>query len=314
MHGRPHSGHRGPAIFPLFPGRSRHAMSEARTLLLVDGHNVAYRAFHALPPLTADDGTPTNAVLGFARILASLRDTWRPSHLCVAFDGGLPAARTEALAEYKAQRAPMPEPLRPQFDLIARYLALSGLASVRIEGEEADDVLATLARAAGAEADVLIVTGDKDLLQLVAPRIGIIRPQSPRDRVDAEGVRRILGVPPPQVPEWLALVGDTSDNIPGVPGVGPKTATALLDRFGSLAALWDRIGEVTPVRIRERLSAHREIVARNLSMTRLRDDLPGMPGWDAMVCGAPNVRNLRDFLERLGLRSLMGLVPEPELF
>lgn len=284
-------------------------------LLLVDGHNVAYRAFHALPPLTAPDGTPTNAVLGFARVLSSLRETWNPTHACVAFDGGLPAVRMEALATYKAQRKPMPDTLRPQFGLLGDYLRLSGVATVRLEGEEADDVLATLARrAAGHGVDVLVVSGDKDLLQIASDRVGMIRPQSPRDRVGPDGVRDILGVDPGRVPEWLALTGDTSDNIPGVPGVGPKTATALLSAFGTLADLWARIDEVTPPRIRGLLAAHRDVVERNLAMMRLRDDLPGLPDVPDLVWRAPDGPGLRSFLKTLGLRSLLPATSQPELF
>lgn len=283
--------------------------------MLVDGHNIAYRAFHAIPPLTAPDGTPIQAVLGFARILASLRDTWRPSHACVAFDGGLPAARTEALATYKAQRAPMPETLRPQFAILGEYLSLAGVAHIRIEGEEADDVLATLARrAAGTGADVVVVSGDKDLLQLASDRITLVRPQAPRERVDPAGVRALLGIDPDRVPEWLALTGDSSDNIPGVPGVGAKTAAALLGRFGTLEALWVRLAEVTPARIRDLLRAHRAAVDRNLGMVRLRDDLPDLPDWTRLALGEPQGGQLRSFLARYGLRSLMSLAPEPELF
>lgn len=285
------------------------------TLLLLDGHNLAYRAFHALPPMTAPDGTPTHAVLGFARMLASLRTAWRPTHVCVAFDGGLPAERTDAWADYKAQRAPMPETLRPQFDLLKTYLDLSGLASVRLTGEEADDALATLARrAAAAGADVLIVSGDKDLLQLADERIRLLRPQSPGGRVGPAEVRAILGVPPDRVPEWLALTGDASDNIPGVPGVGPKTATTLLARFGSLENLWSGLSDVASVRLRDALLKHRADVERNLAMVRLRDDLPGLPDWTALAPTPPRIGELRAFLQRLGLRSLMSLVPEPELF
>lgn len=296
-------------------GRPVYMMASGSRLLLVDGHNIAYRAFHAIPPLTAPDGTPIHAVLGFARILASLREIWRPSHVCVAFDGGLPAARTEALATYKAQRAPMPETLRPQFAILGEYLSLAGVTHIRIEGEEADDILATLARRAAADGvDVVVVSGDKDLLQLASERIALVRPQTPRERVDPAGVRALLGIDPDRVPEWLALTGDSSDNIPGVPGVGAKTATALLGRFGSLDALWARAAEVTPVRIRDLLLAHRPAVERNLGMVRLRDDLPDLPDWTTLSPGTPQVGPLRSFLQRYGLRSLMSLVPEPELF
>lgn len=283
--------------------------------MLVDGHNIAYRAFHAIPPLTAPDGTPIQAVLGFGRILASLRDIWRPSHVCVAFDGGLPAARTEALAAYKAQRAPMPDTLRPQFAILAEYLSLACVAHIRVEGEEADDILATLARrAAGAGADVVVVSGDKDLLQLASDRIALVRPQATRERVDPAAVHALLGIDPDRVPEWLALTGDSSDNIPGVPGIGAKTATALLSRFGTLNDLWARVAEVTPARIRDLLLEHRATVDRNLGMVRLRDDLLGLPDWTTLALGTPRGGELRSFLARYGLRSLMSLVPEPELF
>ncbi len=285
-------------------------------LLLVDGHHLAYRSFHALPPsLTAPDGTPTGALLGFARALSAMRARWRPTHVAAVFDGGVPASRMALLPEYKAQRPPMPDPLRRQLALIGEYLALSGVPSVTREGEESDDVLATLAdRAAADGAHVLLATGDKDLLQLVGERIRVVRPDAPDTALDREGVERVLGVPPERVPELLALTGDTVDNVPGVRGVGPKTAQRILSGTASLDELWDRLDEVAPPGLRERLRAARPLVERNLQIVRLRRDVPGLPSWSTLTPEPARTEALREFLMRLGLRSLCPRSEQMELF
>ncbi len=285
-------------------------------LLLVDGHHLAYRAFHALPPsLAAADGTPTGALLGFARALNALRAKWQPSHMAAVFDGGLPVSRTSLLPQYKAQRPPMPEPLRHQMTLIREYLALSGVPTVRQEGEESDDVLATLAdRAAADGANVLIASGDKDLLQLVGERVRVVRPDMPDTTVDRDGVVRMLGVPPDRVPELLALMGDAVDNVPGVRGVGLKTAQRILSSVTSLDEVWRKLDELVPPGLRERLRAARPQVERNLDIVRLHRNVPGVPPWTELRPQPGHSEALRTFLLRLGLRSLYPRSEQMELF
>ena len=290
-------------------------MNENTTLLLLDGHNLAYRAFYGLRELSTRDGRPTNAVYAFIRMLEQLRRIWMPTHWCVFFDGGLPAHRTEALPTYKAQRKPMPDPLRAQLPVIDAYLDRAAVPRRRIEGQEADDLIATACGRARAEAGrVLIVSSDKDLFQLVGGPVFMVSPADPGRLIDGSGIEARTGVPPAGIVEWLALTGDTADNIPGIPGVGPKTATALLARFGSLAAVWARLDEVDPPRLREKLRTHRATVERNLEMMRLHADVDGTPDWRA--CGAVRApaAALRPFFEDLEFHSLVKELAEPELF
>jgi DNA polymerase-1 len=245
-------------------------------LLIVDGHAYAYRAFYAIRELRSPDGRPTNAIYGFVKMLAKMRAAIAPTHLIVVWDGGLSAERVAALPEYKAQRPEMPDDLRPQLDGIVNYLQAAGIASFRREEVEADDYIACLARqAAQTGMAVVIASADKDFMQLVSPRVGLLNPNDKSEAVWTDmQVRAKTGVPPSQIVDWLALMGDKVDNIPGVPGVGPKTAADLLNRFGSVTALFGRLDEVKSDKLRESLRGSAEAVRRNLRLVRLHDDLP----------------------------------------
>jgi DNA polymerase-1 len=245
-------------------------------LLIVDGHAYAYRAFYAIRELRSPAGRPVNAIYGFVKMLAKMRETIEPTHLTVVWDGGLSAARVESLPEYKAQRPEMPDDLRPQLDGIAGYLKAAGVASFRRDGVEADDYIACLARhASNAGMAVVIASSDKDFMQLVSPRVGLLNPNDKRGTVwTQEQVRARTGVEPAQIVDWLGLMGDNVDNIPGVPGVGPKTAADLLNRFDSVGGLYGRLDEVKSEKLREALRVSAEAVWRNLKLVRLQDDLP----------------------------------------
>lgn len=285
-----------------------------RLLLLVDGLAVAYRAFHAIPALTAPDGHPTNALFGFAKMLKQLQDAWDPSHLAVVFDGGLPPARLELLPAYKAQREEMPADLARQLPCINEYLDSLRVAAVRLPGEEADDAMATLAaQARGAGLPTLMATSDKDMLQCVDDVVGVVPPVKEARRLGPAEVREKTGVSPGQVAAWLALTGDTADNIPGVPGVGPKTAAKLLQEFGTLEELWQRLGEVKSERTRSLLAQHREAVSRNLSLVTLRCDVAGLPGLEDLRVRSPDLSRLLPLLQRFGLTSLGRSYQEGEL-
>lgn len=289
-------------------------MAADEILMLIDGHNLAYRSYFALPPLTSRDGTPTQALLGFARALRQLREIWRPSHWCVAFDGGLPARRTDALPTYKAQRPSMPDDLRSQMDLIADYLDRAGIARMRVEGEEADDIIASVALRASPEAEVLVVSSDKDLCQLAGEHVWIVPPGKPGERWGPAEVVARYGVPPDRIVDMLALCGDASDNIPGVPGIGPKTSTALLKQFGSLDALWRSLDHVRSEKTRAKLLEHRADVERNLGLLRLHTaDLPPIDWHTCRFCH-PDPAALRPLLERLDLHSLVRDAESPTLF
>ena len=217
----------------------------AQSVLIVDGTAVAYRAFYAVRELSTRAGQPTNALFGFVRMLRQLEAHWRPDRLVVAFDGGSPAHRLEKCPAYKAQRAPMPDDLRSQLGLINEYLDAAGVPRILLKGQEADDVIATLAdRAARAGAVVRLATSDKDLMQLVDERVRIVPPTQADDELDAAGVVAKTGVKPSQIGDWLALIGDAAANIPGVNGIGPKTATRLLAQFGSLSECFAQAGQI----------------------------------------------------------------------
>jgi DNA polymerase-1 len=259
-------------------------------LLIVDGHAYAYRAFHAIRELRSPSGQPTNAIYGFVKMLEKMRQAVGPSHLMVVWDGGLSAERLAALPDYKAQRPEMPADLRPQLDAISRYLQAAGVAEYCGEGVEADDYIASLARrAAAAGWNVVIASSDKDFMQLVSPAIGLLNPNDKTGAVwTAEQVTAKTGVPPEQVADWLALMGDAVDNIPGVPGVGPKTAAELLKQFGSVEAMLGRLDEVKSEKLRAALREHAAAVRRNQELVRLPE----------VAC---------DFLpERLGIRPVDG--------
>lgn len=276
-----------------------------KTLLLVDGTGVAYRAFYAIAGLSTSGGRPTNAVFGFIKMLQQMQQAWKPTHWAVVFDGGLPEERMERLATYKAQRAPMPDALDEQFEPIEDYLARAGVCSLRVERQEADDVMASMAEwAKPASREVLIASSDKDLYQLVGERLGIVPPTKLGARMGPAEVLEKTGVPPERIVEWLALTGDSVDNIPGVPGVGPKTAAKLLSAFGSLKDLRDRLAEVGSAKLREAISAHWADVERNVQLVTLRRDLPLSLGWEDLRRREPRPEKLLPFYEEMEFRSL----------
>lgn len=272
------------------------------TLLLVDGTGVAYRAYYAIAELSTRAGKPTNAVFGFIKMLQQLEQLWKPTHWAVVFDGGTPEERLSRLPTYKAQREPMPDPLRAQFVDIERYLELAGVRSIRMEGQEADDVIATLASAASS--DVLMATSDKDLYQLINDRVFMIAPSKAGSKMGSAEVFEKTGVRPEKIVEWLALTGDTVDNIPGVPGVGPKTAAKLLSQFGSLENLWSKLDEVASDKLRDALATHRVDVARNVDLVTLRRDLNVPVSTDSMGVRRIDPARMVPFYEQMEFGSL----------
>jgi DNA polymerase-1 len=241
-------------------------------LLIVDGHAYAYRAFHAIRELRSPEGRPTNAIYGFVKMLEKMRAGVQPTHLMVVWDGGLSAERLAALPDYKAQRPEMPADLRPQLDGIVNFLAAAGLSSYCADGVEADDYIATLARRVTKGWNVVIASSDKDFMQLVSAQIGLLNPNDKTGKIwGREQVLAKTGVEPEQVADWLALMGDAVDNIPGVPGVGPKTAAELLKRFGSVESLLARLDEVKSDKLRQALRDSAAILARNQKLVRLAE-------------------------------------------
>lgn len=284
-----------------------------RKLLAIDGANVLYRAFFAIASLTAPDGYPTNALFGFIRILRQLRQQWGPTHWVVVFDGGLPARRTDLLPAYKAQRPRMPDDLRRQLEPVNDYLARAGIAAIRMDAQEADDVIATLAALAGTDCEVLVATSDKDALQLVGATTTVVPPVQTGQRMGRQEVFDKCGVYPEQIAAWLTMTGDTADNIPGIPGLGPKTAAKLLAEFGTLEGIMTRLEEVKPDRIREALCANRDVLLRNAEMVRLDRDLPMTIDWDGWSVKPEQPERLLPFYDRWGFKSMARDLREPKL-
>ncbi|HLZ53750.1 MAG TPA: 5'-3' exonuclease H3TH domain-containing protein [Verrucomicrobiae bacterium] len=281
-------------------------------LLIVDGHAYAYRAFHAIRHLHSPTGQPTNAIYGFVKMLAKMRAAVEPTHLIVVWDGGLDAERLAALPEYKAQRPEMPEDLRPQLDEIVSYLKAAGIASFCREGVEADDYIACLARrAAEAGMAVVIASSDKDFMQLVSGQVGLLNPNDKTETIwTDEQVRTKAGVKPSQMVDWLSLTGDSVDNIPGVPGVGPKTAAELLNQFGSVRVLYERLGEVKSEKLRANLQAAGDAVRRNRGLVQLRDDLPCTFSPAALAEKPADTGCLRELYRRWGFKTLLAALGE----
>ena len=289
-------------------------MNPSQRLLIVDGHAYAYRAFYAIRNLRSPAGHPTNAIYGFVKMLAKMKAGLAPTHLMVVWDGGLSAERLAALPEYKAQRPEMPDDLRPQLDGLVGYLQAAGIASFRGDDVEADDYIACLARqAAQAGMAVVIASADKDFMQLVSPQIGLLNPNDKTEAVwTDEQVQAKAGVRPAQIVDWLALMGDSVDNIPGVPGVGPKTAADLLNRFGSVAALYGRLEEVKSEKLRESLRSSAAAVQRNLMLVRLRDDLSCDFVPEALTERPADAGRLAGLFRQWGFNGLLKALEKPE--
>jgi DNA polymerase-1 len=285
-------------------------------LLIVDGHSYAYRAFHAIRDLRSPLGRPTNAIYGFIKMLSKMRALLQPSHLIVVWDGGLNSDRMAMLPEYKAHRPAMPPGLELQLDEIVEYLHAAGVASFCRDGVEADDYVACLVRpAARADMEIVIASADKDFMQLVSDSVGLLNPNDKSDTVwTAARVRNKTGVAPGQIVDWLSLIGDSVDNIPGVPGVGPKTAAELLSQFGSVDALFQRLAEVKSEKLRASLRAAESAVRRNRELIRLKDDLPCDFDPGVLAARGPDEARLRDLFARWGFKSMLAeLKSEPAL-
>jgi 5'-3' exonuclease len=249
-------------------------MAEARRMVLVDGSSSLYRAFFALPPLSNSRGVPTHAILGFTTMLLKMLREEEPDALAVAFDGPGPTTRHHEFAEYKAQRPEMPEAMVQQIPYVHRVLEAMRVPILMIPTEEADDILGTVAVRAAAEGyQVTLVSGDKDLFQLVGERIVVRDTMKERTWGPAE-VRERYGISAEQFPDFLALMGDSIDNIPGVPGIGEKTARDLLQRYGAIEAVLERAAEAPRPKVREALQRYAEQARLSKRLATIRTDLP----------------------------------------
>lgn len=274
------------------------------TLALLDGHSLAYRAFYALPAdLATTSGQVTNAAYGFMRMLVKLLGDQPPDRLAVAWDVGRATFRSERFPEYKAQRESAPDIFKSQLPLIDQTLQGLGIQQFRMPGYEADDVIASLARQAESDGwSVVVVTGDRDSFQLVDDQIHVVytrRGISDTVTADSAWIEERYGIRPDQYVEYAALRGDTSDNLPGVPGVGEKTAAKLIAGYGGLDSIYEHLDEQTP-RLRENLASHREQVFLNRELMTMKTDLDTGAVLDELVWtewDEPNVKKLFESLE-----------------
>ncbi|MFW6136107.1 MAG: DNA polymerase I [Chloroflexota bacterium] len=291
-------------------------MPERKKLVLIDGHALAYRAYHALPDdLKTSRGELTNAVYGFTSMLLNVLRDEEPTHIAVTFDKG-PTFRHEIYTEYKAHRAKMPEELRSQMDRVRAVVETLDIPIFEEEGYEADDLLGALARQAeDQDVDTLIVTGDMDLLQLVDERTRVLTSRwrfSDTVIYDIEGVKeRYEGLSPEQLVDYKALMGDKSDNIPGVYGVGEKTATKLLKKYGSLDAIYEHLDEIS-TRFRNRLEEGREQAFLSRELARIVRDAPAELDLDACRVRGFKYDEVLDLFHRLEFNSLIERLPEPK--
>lgn len=270
-------------------------------LLLIDGYAVVYRSFFAIKEMSTSKGFPTNAVYGFIRTLNHLKEALKPTHWAVVFDAGLADDRMVLVPEYKAQRDPMPDDLATQLAVIDEYIEAANILSIEVDGQEADDVIASIIAALGDHCErVCIASGDKDLFQLIDEKVCLVGLSKGHELTGPAEVLEKTGVHPGQTVEWLAMMGDSADNISGIPGIGAKTAARLLQELGSIEGIFENIETVTPARIRLALVEHKEIVTRNVDMIRLRTDLE--------MC-----RNMKDFsVQKPDWGELLALFRELE--
>ncbi|MBT9371512.1 DNA polymerase I [Rhizobium sp. CSW-27] len=293
-------------------------MKKGDHLFLVDGSGFIFRAFHALPPLTRkSDGLPVGAVSGFCnmlwKLLTNARDTHvgvTPTHFAVIFDYSSKTFRKDLYPEYKANRSAPPEELVPQFGLIRQATRAFNLPCIETDGFEADDIIATYARAAEAiGADVTIISSDKDLMQLVTPNVHMY--DSMKDKqIGIPDVIEKWGVPPEKMIDLQAMVGDSVDNVPGIPGIGPKTAAQLLEEFGDLDTLLARASEIKQVKRRENILANAELARLSRQLVALRTDVPLELGLDALVLEKQDGPKLVAFLKAMEFGTLTRRVAE----
>ena len=293
-------------------------MQKGDHLFLVDGSGYIFRAYHALPPLNRkSDGLPTNAVLGFCNMVWKLMQDARntdvgvvPTHFAVIFDYSSKTFRNELYAEYKANRSAPPEDLIPQFALIREATRAFNLPCIEMEGFEADDLIATYARlACEAQGDTTIISSDKDLMQLVGPTVSMYDPMKDRQIREPEVIEK-WGVPPAKMIDLQALTGDSVDNVPGVPGIGPKTAAQLLEMFGDLDTLLARAGEIKQEKRRQTIIDNADAARVSRDLVTLKNDVPVLDKLDSLALQPPDGPRLIGFLKTMEFTTLTRRVAD----
>ena len=282
----------------------------ADKLVLIDGHSIINRAFYGVPDLTNAAGIHTGAVYGFLSIFFKLLDEEKPDYVVVAFDENAPTFRHKIFAEYKGTRKPMPEELRSQVPLLRRLLDAMGVATLSIPGLEADDIMGTLAKKSQAEGmKVSLVSGDRDLLQIADENILIRIPKTKSGKTTVEDytparVEEEFGVDPQKFIQLKALMGDSSDNIPGVPKVGPKTASELMQTYGSIDGIYEHLDEIKGNSVRESLREHRDFADLSLVLATIEINADITLDKEKAKRGDYFTPEAYEIIKELGLKSL----------
>ena len=274
-----------------------------KKLVLIDGSSYIYRAFYALPPLTSPKGEPTGATYGFIRMISKLMNDLNPEYIAVAFDHPGKTFRHEEFKEYKATRKETPDELKVQIPRIKQILKLWGIPILEIPGYEADDIIATLAkRASERDFEVIVVTPDKDMLQLVNSRVKVLNPVNDI-LFDKEEVKKKYGVYPEQFVDYLSMIGDPVDNITGVHGVGPKTAQKLLEEFESVENIYKNLDKLKD-KLKIAFEEAKERLELNRSLIELKKDIELNIEPEDLKKGKANLVKLKELFKELGFKSL----------
>ena len=281
-------------------------------IVLIDGHSIINRAFYGVPDLTNKDGLHTNGIFGFVNILFKILEEEKPDYVTVAFDVKHPTFRHEMFAEYKGTRKGMPQELHEQVPVLKELLTAMGILIMELPGYEADDLLGTVAKRSEAKGmDVLVVSGDRDLLQIVTDNIRVCIPKTKRGTTEYEmyytkDVQEKYGLLPLQIIELKALMGDSSDNIPGVPGIGEKTATAILQQYENVENAHAHIDEIKPKRAKENLEAHYDMAIMSKKLATIETNAPYEYDWEAARSGNVFTKEAYELCQKLELKKLMA--------
>jgi DNA polymerase-1 len=284
-------------------------MSDRPKLFLIDGSSYIYRAFYAIRHLSNSKGLPTNATFGFVQMLLKVLKDHRPDHLVVIFDSKAPTFRSEVYKEYKANRPAMPESLSPQIPYIKKIIEAYRIALLEREGYEADDLIGTVAKRLESEVEVVIVTGDKDLLQLVSHRIQVYDSMKEK-RFGVEEVIQRFGVSPEQVVEVMGLAGDAIDNIPGIPGIGEKTAIQLIKTYGSIENLLTHAEEIPQKKLKENLRTHGDLARLSRKLATIHTDVPVDCRLEDFSLHPPDLKSLKEIFKELEFNKLLKELSE----
>lgn len=286
-------------------------------LIIIDGNAILHRAFHALPPLTAPNGTVVNAVYGFTSMLLRLVGDLTPTHLAVAFDRPAPTFRKKLYDKYQIKRPKMDEGLAIQIPLVHDVVRAMHIPVFEMDGFEADDVIGSLCKKNEELVDqIIIVTGDKDLLQLVSEKVKLYMPTKGLSEAKLYGAKETverLGVRPEQVPDFKALAGDSSDNYPGVPGVGPKTASDLLHTYTSVTDIYANLDTIAiPAKLREKLNGNKDLAFLSKELATIKQDLPISDPIEPITTTQFKTEQVLSLLQQFGFTSLIKRVQSSE--